>query len=378
MVRSPVARFARFADLVELDDASLTKVVEGQGDAPERVWAAWVIALRRPSDAGALLEHAAMREPSEGVRAHLALMLVAHGERSAALAMALHDPSALVRASASRCLARLAEPVDPDLNEALAVALRDPAPDVRGAVLDGLRTDAPEPIRRRVKACLADGSLDVRRAAVDYLLRVEGFSASLGEQAPRETNDALFATLVDAWIAAEGSRVFSGHTASWPAPEIQRLLDLGFASKLEVADLEGWLSRDEPAIDGHLSALDLPLGWLLTFAVRFARMPVDQWTPEYALRLTTAARVAPQLHRALDATSSAELGQEERRLVHELAALIERNAREQYPTGSLEELALRGDDEWDAEDEGEAFPWVFGIELWTALQRLVKKNEPPA
>jgi hypothetical protein len=73
-------------DLLEVPVRKLHDLVDGAGDDPERVWAAWVLALRHDPGVLSVVREAATGDPSPGVRAHMALMLVAHGAAARARA----------------------------------------------------------------------------------------------------------------------------------------------------------------------------------------------------------------------------------------------------------------------------------------------------
>jgi len=117
-------RFERYADLTALETPELRALLAGRGDAPQRVWAAWALAVKHAVDAGTAIVDRAANEPAEGVRAHLALLLVAHGDRDAAVALAVGDPSPTVRAAAYRCLARVAHTAEADLPRAASSRAR--------------------------------------------------------------------------------------------------------------------------------------------------------------------------------------------------------------------------------------------------------------
>jgi hypothetical protein len=365
-----VSHVERFADALELHDDALRQLLGGGGDAPERVWAAWALALRYPDAAGMLFERAAGREPSDGARAHFAVVLVGHQEFAAATTLALHDPSPLVRSAAVRCLARAAGADDEAANATLLAVLEDPSPDVRGAVLDGLRADAPPSVRRAVEAHAGDPVLEVRSAAVEYLLRTVGVTGALRERAGLEPNPALFETLVRAWARAEGEGAVVRASSAWPTPAVERLLRLEVHRGVAASELEHLLARGSCEIDAHLARLEAPIRWSLTLLVRMARLPVEPWDGEYERRWPGAAGSNERLLWALPGITPAELGPEEMALTKELLQCVERNAREAYPQGTPTELAeVWNDPARDMEEEG--IPWVCGIELLAELQRLV-------
>jgi hypothetical protein len=74
---------ADLAAALALDVATLRELLAADDDAPARLWAAWALALRHHAELGGVLDHAAHREPAAGVRAHLAVLLVGHGDLAA-------------------------------------------------------------------------------------------------------------------------------------------------------------------------------------------------------------------------------------------------------------------------------------------------------
>jgi hypothetical protein len=332
-----MARFARFADVLDLADDALRQLVAGDGDEPERVWAAWALGLRRgDGPTTALLRRAATDEPSAGVRAHLAIMLIANGERAAALGLARRDPAPEVRASAWRCLARMAAPEDRELNELLVHTLAtEQATEVRLALVDGMRADAPPALESRALALLDDADATLRSVAIDFALRCrrpgEGFPRVLCEHLVRETDRRLFAELADRWVADAGPSPVLSASVAWPAETAALLLArLGATdAALALADLDGLHAREEPAIDAELVGMAArgrvvpPLRWLLLFVARFLRdvKRDGQWTT----RTTALSRVADSA-RALLARGSWSRDQPvtdvERGLARELVSRI--------------------------------------------------------
>ena len=421
-------RLTGFADLQELDDASLRALVEGEGDEPERVWAAWAIALRAaggasdggkgsaPGAVGAMLGGALSREPSAGVRAHLVLVLMGQGERVAVAILARRDPSSLVRAAACRCLARTATPGDDALNELLAHALAsDESADVRVAILDGMRPDAPAYLRLRAREQLRASGLELRSVAADFVLRTrtaeENFPADLRECAQREQDPGLFKTLVRAWLLAEGVSGLVQGIASWPGADVVRVLHALAGEPLAAAHLAPLVPRQDPLVnecvarlDGH-GGVDLPVGWLLAIVLRRMRAVLppgalaDADARNAIVARERAAGVAVDRLRDRLARPGLTLTSAERELARELASAIELEARDvcasvatdpltlaRYLRGELPQEAalerIRGAEEawWAqayAEDVDEDLDmYSFGLELLPMLREIAPKDDP--
>ena len=396
--RSSMGRFERFTDVIEQDERALRSLLRGEGDEPERVWAAWAIALRHGGHTSTLLADSVKGEPSAGVRAHLALMLVGQGERAAAIAIARRDPSASVRATALRCLARIATPADDELNELLAHALvREASAAVRAALLDGVRSDAPAGLRARVLDCIEDEDTDVRGGAIAFALRHrdegEPFPAGLRVRAAREMDGELRARIFDAWIETDGLEGVVHSASSWATPQLLILLGRcethdGPLSFRELAPLAALAA---PRVDEWLAQLDevgrieLPRTCLLELVNRYLRTSTGAWNAERAARYHAADLARMRLATVLDRTSRSALVDDEQRLIDELATRIERDAHELCEAAAVdvglllrralgepitaEKLALLSMPERDDEDEGDCLS-VFGIELLPALRQL--------
>jgi hypothetical protein len=122
------------AQLLELPNDDLRRQVES-GEAPDRLRAAWAIALRFGPDSTALLREVALGEVPEGLRQQLVVVLAGLGERRSIAEIARRDPSDSVRAVATAYVIRTA----PSPSEAISFAqrkLEDASSEVRVAVLE--------------------------------------------------------------------------------------------------------------------------------------------------------------------------------------------------------------------------------------------------
>jgi hypothetical protein len=362
-----VPRFQRFADVVDLGDAQLRMLAGGVGDEPERVWAAWALALRHDERGKSLLTAAPEQEPSPGVRAHLVTLLMASGGHEKVLLLARRDPSTLVRESAWRSLARTLRRDDDALVDAVATVLATEHANVRAATLDGLQTHAAVApvLRARTLACLDHDALDVRIAAFECLARWDGddvLETMLG-RASAETDGPLFVRLTETCLRQLGAAPVIAAVATWSEAAAVRFLELlGTRNDaITAADLRPIFERATMATDARLVALDqqrradLPLEWLLAMAVR------------------SSSRVTGRLGEVLAATEPAALSPEARRLVAELSkALEDAYAAECDAMDSRvpvdHALARLGE---VVDDDDDWFPWVRGLELLPVLRRLM-------
>jgi HEAT repeat protein len=131
---------ASFEAVLRLPEEALRDLLAA-GEPAERVWAAWALALRLDCASTIPLMQGAARDPDEGIRRHMVVLLTGLGEYEAVAAMAA-DPPPLVRATACQYLVRFAA-VRPDSWPLLLERLRDPEAVVRETILLHLPREAP-------------------------------------------------------------------------------------------------------------------------------------------------------------------------------------------------------------------------------------------
>lgn len=159
--------FASVAALPELDQSYLLE----SGDAPERLWAAWSLALRHGRRALPTLAALAGAELTDGLKRQLLVILAGLGARSILLAIAATEPSADVRATATANYIRTSGTNDVELTASFALdQLHTGIAELVLAVLSELEMSRIELPEREVTACLEDSRLEIRQAAVSCLL----------------------------------------------------------------------------------------------------------------------------------------------------------------------------------------------------------------
>jgi hypothetical protein len=170
-----------YDEVRQLGDHELRELLDS-GRPEERVWAIWALALRSTDH---VAELARRDEPDAGVRRNLAVVLAGHGELDLLVALARRDPAPEVRAAAMQLVARFA--LDAKLPSALVIerATSD-APEVRIAVLGVLFEGAPRWLLDLAIGMLDDRDGDVRYEAFEALVRAAEPSRALGwlEEAP--------------------------------------------------------------------------------------------------------------------------------------------------------------------------------------------------
>jgi hypothetical protein len=378
-----VARFAGFAELLEVGDDELRALIDSGGDAPERLWAVWALALRRDQGVVGVARDLSRGDPSPGVRAHMALILVAHGERAAAATLARLDPEPLVRASACRNLARVAGPRDADLHGLLATAMRsDPSSEVRAAVADGLGDDAPEALRAACVDQLHDPDEDVRATAVSALLRQGGdrlaLPKPLRDRWAAEPSPRVRGAILRAWLDAEGPAAMLRDAAARPAREVILVIDAIDEARvaIDVELVEPILGRADETLDLRVLALDddgsvrLPLRWLLELVARDLRSGGFQRAHAAAPSLAGALARASAVD-AVDGGLIAEVLVRIEAAIARLAAAADVGADDvvRYLRDDLEaDLFDRVDEAYWAD----AAPAIAGVELLPDLRRLAR------
>ena len=160
-----MAAIDSFEDVRGLGETELRRLLDS-GRPEERVWALWALALRS-ADVGAL---AARAEPDPGVRRNLAVVLAGHGQLELLLALARRDPAPEVRAAAMQLVTRFA--IDGKLPAALVgERVAGDGSEVRLAVLGTMFANAPPWLVEIAQQLLEDSDGDVRYEAFEALVR---------------------------------------------------------------------------------------------------------------------------------------------------------------------------------------------------------------
>jgi hypothetical protein len=274
-----VALIESFDDVRGLDEPALRALLD-EGRPEERVWAIWALALRSADNVGQL---GARREPDAGVRRNLAVVLAGHGHLDLLVALAIADPAPEVRAAAMTLVARLA--VDGKLPRALvADRVRSDGSEVRLAVLRTITSGSAAPFLLELAEDLtADPDLDVRCEAFEALARGNRADRALAwlEQVPEAE-----ARLVLMRWAADTDRAAYARALAGASRRLRRFAiesvrgatwrDLAPVIGDDPTLLGALVKRDRGAID------DMPLAALVRAALRDRR---GAWTGSIRDRL---------------------------------------------------------------------------------------------
>lgn len=148
-------------------EAQAQRALLADGDAVERLWAAWALAMRLAKEAAPELvgDHAA-EEPVAGIRRQLVVIAAGLGEAGLIRVLAQGDPNARVRATGCQYLIATSGANRADLAEFLRFCLfADPSPIVREEILRWSRPDIPPLTMAEIVRLAHDASPAVRRWA---------------------------------------------------------------------------------------------------------------------------------------------------------------------------------------------------------------------
>ena len=162
--------YSSFESVESLDIETQISLLQ-EGDAVERVWAAWALGRKLGTEMMPELLRSLKKSPAPGTRRHLIVVLVGLGERSFLETLAVRDPDEYVRATACRYLIRVAQPGDRKILQILVNRLlEDKSPVVRLTILQE-RKGVPILQRKHLQRLAEDPDPEVRHCAVQALGR---------------------------------------------------------------------------------------------------------------------------------------------------------------------------------------------------------------
>ena len=280
-----------YDDVRGLGDAELHALLD-RGRPEERVWAIWALALRSAANVDEIAQRS---EPDPGVRRNLAVVLAGHGQLDLLVALARRDPAPEVRAAAMQLVARLA--ADGKLPFSIVTERAvDDAPEVKIAVLGTMFAGAPPWLVELGELMLGDRDADVRYEAFEALVRSDRPAPAIAwlEEAPEGE-----ARIVLMKWSARGRTKQCADTLAGASRRLRRLLveSVRVASWSELASAIG----DEPVLIRALARRDggtfrqIPLAALIAATLR---EPSDTWIVmigDRLARLESPEDVAPLL-----------------------------------------------------------------------------------
>jgi hypothetical protein len=274
-----------------LDEGQLHALLE-HGRPEQRVWAIWTLAITT-SDV-ALFDPA--REPEPGVRRNLAVVLAGHGELDLLIALASRDPSPDVRAAAIQLVTRFA--IDDKLPAAFVIdRILVDGSEVKMAVLGTVFERAPPWLLEIAQQLVEDRDSDVRYEAFEALVR--GGADAHALMWLEEIPEAECRLALMRWTA-RGRVLPCANALATSSRRLRRLLieSVRVASWDELAPAVG----DEPALIRSLARRtptifdQMPLATLMRATLR---EPTDAWITMVRDRLASLATPGGELDELL-------------------------------------------------------------------------------
>ena len=285
-----MAEYESFEAVSQLETGALRNLL-AEGDAQERVWAAWAFALELGADSRFSLREAAKVSPTPGTRRHLIVILAGLGEREVLQAFAEDDPDDFVRATACQYLLRTWAEDDPQGAEFIQRRLlADSAAVVKETILKAATGKfLPETLADLVELASNDGP-EVRRLAFELIKRryspKEAFSSALAGRLHAEAEPSLQAGLVNFCIDGDLLELVL-ESALRVGPSARLLfLDALLARDKAVtwSQIQSLAALGELEVDFKLLKLLQPEGlqggfvWLAMSMAK--RIPSHVWNPE--------------------------------------------------------------------------------------------------
>lgn len=276
------------------------------GDAPERLWAAWALALRHGRRVLPTLSALSDEALTEGLKRQLLVILAGLGARSVLLTIATSDPAPAVRATAVTYYIRTAGNAEYKAAVSFAVAqLHSGVPELVVAVLaehEASRINLPD---GEIIACLNHRHVEIRQAAVQGILSRNTASSLVRDSLLRMLVDEDFLPLREQlldYLPRAELPLLVRFLNDAPTKRIVDVLDRlrQKFGPLSWYELSGLVSMPEPSVaDALLRILDVPvpseaIPWLgstyvasMTAADRVWRD--IQWRAKYSLQKSICA-----------------------------------------------------------------------------------------
>jgi hypothetical protein len=155
---------------VTLLSTELVEELLSTGDAQERVWAAWEIALRLGKESLPKISPQNNKFPDPGTRLHMVVILAGLGNYSVLSTLAFNDPDDVVRGASAQYLIRTANPNDLDRLDLIAKLLKeDETPVVKESILRHWKImQQTLPIKLLLESAI-NKSESVRAAAIELI-----------------------------------------------------------------------------------------------------------------------------------------------------------------------------------------------------------------
>jgi len=373
-----VSTLNTFQDGLNLEPQTLRALLV-EGDAQERVWAAWALGLKVGRGFTSEATARSRREPDPGVRRHLVVLLAGLGEGVAVRVMAACDPDAYVRATAYRYLLQLFG--SDAVASIVSAATGDPSDIVREEAARMLEGRWPASQQHALISLLDDEKVGVRQAATDRLAEGTLPSEEMTVVIPRmiaEPDIDLQYRLLTIIVKSGGTTALAAKMSDLSVDRLTELLDLLQKADVRMAwnQLASIAARAVPALDRRVlqalpNAEEADLVWLARCAVRSLSWPQGRNRAE--AEVAWDVRVTADLARKALVAKVAKvdpwpLARDERDL---FVALIDALKTEEADLRA-EQQDFMDDEDWDP-------AWLDQLaDQRRRLERLIGRTEPDA
>ena len=168
--------YQNYEQVKQLNSSILERLLSN-GDAQERVWAAWEIGLRLGKKALPRISLQAHNAPDAGTRRHMVVVLAGLGHYPVLSTLATHDPDESVRGTTAQYLIRITDQNDTEkINLIINILEKDESPIVMQSILANWDFDQQQIPILLLLDCARNRSEDVRNTAIKQI--VENYSAN--------------------------------------------------------------------------------------------------------------------------------------------------------------------------------------------------------
>ncbi|CAB5116090.1 hypothetical protein D3OALGA1CA_2283 [Olavius algarvensis associated proteobacterium Delta 3] len=197
--------YQNYEQVKELN-SSVLKTLLSNGDAQERVWAAWEIGLRLGREALPNISLQAHNAPDAGTRRHMVVVLAGLGHYSVLSTLAKHDPDESVRGTTTQYLIRITDQNDTEkISLIINILEKDKSPVVMQSILDSWDFDQHQIPILLLLECARNKSEVVRNSSIRQIVKNYGANDLstnqivflLADQRTRESNFLFLNWLLD-------------------------------------------------------------------------------------------------------------------------------------------------------------------------------------
>ncbi len=161
--------YKNYDQIIQLDSDTLSELLSN-GDAQERVWAAWEFSFRIGKGALPNLSVQAHEAPDPGTRRHMIVVLAGLGQYSVLSILALNDPDESVRGTAVQYIIKTTDGNESVKNILIFNILKeDNSTIVKHSILTNWNLDLKLPIELLLQ-CTDSSSEDVQKAAIKQVI----------------------------------------------------------------------------------------------------------------------------------------------------------------------------------------------------------------